>query len=64
MEAGPGYTDDGEGTLVQLHNPAQYTAVPLKVVLPKGVGEHDIGSAVGTTLIGRLEKMAEIGLLP
>jgi len=48
--------------LVHLNHATDHGAIILKMAVPKGVGEHDIGSAVGAMLIGCVEEAAEIRL--
>src|SRR5579863_9508032 len=48
--------------LVELHYAARHAAVVLKMGVPVSVGENDVRSAVGATLIGGVKETAEVGL--
>ena len=58
------YTNDCERMLVELNNTAHHAAVILKMVVPIGVGEHDVGRAVRTMLIGCVDDSTEVRLNP
>ena len=51
-----------KGYFVQLNDPAHHARIALKMALPIGIAEHDVGSAVGTVLIGAMEEAAQIRL--
>src|SRR5262245_36484720 len=46
--------------LVDQNDPTDHTAIILKMGVPVGVAEHDIGSAVRAMLVGAVEDAAEI----
>jgi hypothetical protein len=50
--------------LVELNNTAHHAAVILKMAVPIGVGEHDVGSAVRTMLIRCVDDSTEVRLNP
>ena len=55
-----GDAEDGEGMPVNANDTVDHAAIVLKTGMPIGVGEYDIGSAVGPMLIGRVEELAKI----
>src|SRR6185437_12030872 len=54
------YANDGEGMFIQLNHAAGNAGIIVKMGVPKGVVEDDIGCAVGATLVGGVEKTAQI----
>jgi len=62
VELRRGHAEDGVRMLVQADDAADDGAIVLKLAMPIRVGEHDIRSAVGATLIGRLNEPAQIRL--
>src|SRR5579871_5180257 len=56
------HADDRERMLVDLNDAAHDRAVVLKTGVPAGVADHKVGRAVGTALIGGVEKTAQEGL--
>jgi hypothetical protein len=45
--------------LVELHYTAHHAMIVMEVAVPIRIPEHDIGSAVGTVLIGAMKEAAE-----
>ncbi len=59
MEPGRRYADDGERMPADLNGAAHHAKIVGKMALPIRVREHDIGCAVGATVIGAVEETAE-----
>src|SRR5215471_14876123 len=57
-----GYSNDGEGMLVELNGSAHDATVILKMRVPICVAEYDIRSAVRAVLIGGVEETAKMRL--
>src|SRR5215468_7336462 len=61
MEPGRRHAHDGKGTPIHLDNAANHAGIIVKMAMPIGVGEHDVGSAVRTVLVDGVEQTAKIG---
>ena len=56
--------NDRERMLIHLHHAAENIAIVLEVVVPVGVGENEIGSAVRAMLVGLVKEATEVRLHP
>jgi hypothetical protein len=50
-ERGRGYAVDCELVLVDLDRPADYIRVAVKIAMPVGIAEHNVGSAVDAFVV-------------